>query len=228
MLLDLAELCPLTFSDTELPFRDLTLWPDECAWFAVHTRTRFEKKVASQLQDKGIETFLPLFSAKHKWHDRQQIVHEPLFTGYVFVWIPAEMDKRIAILRTIGVMNFVGRRGIGTPIPTSEIQAIKTILDQRVPFLLYPYMNVGQRVRIRGGCFEGIEGILTAINGDDSLVISVGLIQRSLAMRITGYQVEPAGPSRPPQPTKGAFQEGLSLANPDRPRHPDLQSTPRG
>jgi transcription antitermination factor NusG len=223
-VLDLAELCPLTFSDAELPLRQSTIVPDECAWFAIHTRTRFEKKVASQLQEKRIETFLPLFSARHKWNDRRQIVHEPLFPGYVFVRIPAMLDTRIAVLRTIGVMNFVGCRGMGTSIPASEIQAIKTVLEQRVPFLLYPYMNVGQRVRIRGGCFEGIEGILTAINGDDSLVISVDLIQRSIALRITGYHIEPASPIRPIQGSKSVSQEGLSLASHDGACQSDARS----
>jgi transcription antitermination factor NusG len=221
VLLDIAELCPLAFSDAELSFRDLAHCPDERAWFAVHTRTRFEKKVAEQLQEKRIEMFLPLFSVNHKWNDRQQIVREPLFPGYVFVRIPVVLDTRIAVLRTIGVKNFVGCRGVGTPLPTAEIQAIKTMLEHRVPFLLYPYMNVGQRVRICSGCFEGIEGILTAINGDDSLVISIELIQRAIAVRITGYQIEPAGPSRREQTTTGVLQEGLSLANRDRPRHPD-------
>ena len=101
-------------------------------------------------------------------------------------------DTRIAVLRTIGVTNFVGVRGIGTPIPDVEIQTIQTVLEQCPSFQLYPYMNIGQRVCIRGGCFDGVEGILTAINGDESLVVSVQLIQRSIAMRISGYQIEPA------------------------------------
>lgn len=165
--------------------------PDEYNWFAVHTRTRFEKKVVFELREKGIETFLPLFSSRHKWSDRHRLVHLPLFPGYVFVRIAAIQGTRIAVLRTIGVSNFVGVRGVGTPIPDCEIQAIQTLLEQRVPFELYPFLNIGQRVRIRGGCLDGIEGILTAINGNESLVVSVQLIQRSVAMQISGYQVEP-------------------------------------
>lgn len=176
----------------ELPRGDSTPEPDEFAWFAVHTRSRFEKKVVSELRDKGIETFLPLISAKHKWSDRQRLIHLPLFPGYVFVRIAAMQGARIAVLRSIGVTNFVGVRGVGTPIPDAEIQAIQTVLEQRVPFQLYPYMQIGQLVRIRGGCLDGIEGILTSICGDESLVVSVQLIQRSIAMRISGYQIEPA------------------------------------
>lgn len=169
------------------------LGPEVCqsAWFAVHTRVRFERTVGSELREKGIETFVPLLPARHKWSDRQRLVHEPLFPAYVFVRIAPVLDRRIAVLRTIGVTNFVGVRGVGTPIPDAEIQAVHTVLEQCVPFQFYPFLNVGKRVRIRGGCLDGIEGILTAISGNESMVISVQLIQKSIAMRITGYDVEP-------------------------------------
>ena len=64
------------------------------------------------------------------------------------------------------------------------------LLDQGVPLALHSYLQVGQRVRIRGGCLEGLEGILVAKNGDQSLVVSVEMIQRSLAVRVSGYQLE--------------------------------------
>jgi transcription antitermination factor NusG len=163
----------------------------QTAWFAVHTRMRFERAVASELREKGIETFLPLLPARHKWSDRQCLVHEPLFPAYVFVRIAPAQDQRIAVLRTIGVNSFVGVRGVGTPIPDAEIQAVHTVLEQCVQFQFHPFLNVGKRVRIRGGCLDGIEGILTAISGNESIVVSVQLIQRSIAMRITGYRVEP-------------------------------------
>jgi transcription termination/antitermination protein NusG len=169
----------------------------ELNWFAVHARTRFEKKIVCEFEEKGIETFLPLFSSKHKWSDRQSVVHQPLFPGYVFVRISAVQNERVSVLRTIGVMNFVGARGVGTPIPDCEIRSVRTLLEQRLPFQLYPFLSVGQRVRILGGCLDGIGGILTAINGSQSLVVSVQLIQRSIALQISGYQVEPvraAGP----------------------------------
>ena len=163
----------------------------EYNWFALHTRASFEKKVASQLGEKSIENFLPLLATRHKWSDRNRLVHQPLFPGYVFARIVALQEKRIAVLRTIGVLGFVGIRGIGTPIPDSEVQAIQTLLGQRVPFQLYPFLSVGQYVRIRGGCLDGIEGLLKAINGNKSLIISVELIQKSVAIQINGYDVEP-------------------------------------
>jgi transcription antitermination factor NusG len=164
----------------------------ETSWFAVQTRPKFEKKVASELEEKGVQSFLPLHSVKRQWSDRRQSVSLPLFPGYTFVRIAPALGARITVLRTNGVINFVGPRGIGTPIPDGEIEAVQTLLNQRVPFAFHPYLKIGQSVRIRGGALDGIKGILTKVNGDQSLIISVELIQRSVAMRVAGYDIEPA------------------------------------
>jgi transcription antitermination factor NusG len=160
------------------------------SWYAVQTRPRFEKKVALEFQEKGLESYVPLHAVKHQWSDRKQLVSLPLFPGYSFVRISAVQDARVAVLRTNGVNNFVGARGVGSPIPDSEIEAVRTLLKQQIPFKPHPYLRVGQAVRIRGGALDGIKGILTKVNGDQSLIISVELIQRSIAMRVTGFDVE--------------------------------------
>ena len=139
---------------------------------------------------KAIEAFLPLNSAIHQWSDRRRVVHVPLFSGYVFVNIAATLAARISVLRTNGVRNFVGVRNMGVPIPDSEIEAVRAVVEERVAFEAYPYLKVGQRVCIRGGSLDGVSGVLSAVNGDQSLIISVNLIQRSIAMRIEGYRVE--------------------------------------
>ena len=161
------------------------------SWFAVQTRPKFENKVAAQLLEKGVETFLPSKPLLRQWSDRQRVIHAPLFPGYVFVRSAATLDARVSVLRTNGVISFVGVRGLGIPIPEEEITAVQTLLAQKIPFEAYPFLKVGQRVRIRGGSLDGIKGILTAIRGDQSLIISVELIQRSIAMRVSGYLVEP-------------------------------------
>jgi transcriptional antiterminator NusG len=163
----------------------------ESSWYAVQTMPRHEKKVSGELESKQIQSFLPAISEVRQWSDRKRMIGSPLFPGYVFVRIAAQSGARIAVLRTNGVVGFVGVRGAGTPIPESEITAIRAVLARQVPFRAHPFLNLGQRVRIRGGALDGIEGILDAVKGDQSLVISVELIQRSLAVRIAGYQVEP-------------------------------------
>jgi len=163
---------------------------DQSSWFAIQTRPRYEKKVTVELQEKGIKTFLPLYSAMHQWSDRRLLVHLPIFPGYVFVRIAPVLNARISVLRTNGVTNFVGVRNIGVPIPDCEIEAVQAVLEGGGTFEPYPYLKVGQRVCIRGGCLDGVSGVLMAVNGDQSFIISVNLIQRSIAMRIEGYKVE--------------------------------------
>ena len=161
-------------------------------WFAVQTRPRYEKRVVAELQQKAIEVFLPLLPTKRQWSDRQRVVDLPLFPTYIFARITRTADKRVAVLRTDGVAKFVGNRGAGTPIPESEIESVRILLKGGVPFQSYPFLSVGQRVRVRGSSLDGVEGVLLAKNDDLSLMVSVEIIQRSLSVRIAGYQVEKA------------------------------------
>jgi transcription antitermination factor NusG len=162
------------------------------SWYAVQTWPRFEKKVTAEFQRKDVEAFLPLLSSKRQWSDRRCVVQLPLFPGYVFVRIAPGPSARTPVLRTSGVAGFVGVRGIGIPIHDSEIDSVRLLLAGGVAFQQHPFLNVGQRVRVRGGSLDAVEGILLAKNGDLSLVVSIQIIQRSISIRISGYQVEAA------------------------------------
>jgi transcription antitermination factor NusG len=162
------------------------------SWYAVQTFPRREKKVEAELRRKGIETFLPLVSEKHQWSDRRHVIDLPLFPAYVFVRIMPRVENRVAVLRAAGVTGFVGVRGIGTAIPDTEIASVQGVVDNKVPFHLSESFGVGQRVRVRGGSLDGVEGVLVAVKGERSLLISIELINRSLCVSIEGYHVEPA------------------------------------
>lgn len=163
---------------------------DPACWYAVRTRSRHEKLVARQLETQGIESFLPLLTQTHKWSDRSKQVETPLFSGYAFLRMVHSSDERVRVLRTQGVVSFVGVQGCGTPIPDHQIEDIKTLIASRFPYEERPFLQIGQRVRVRGGALDGMQGILVAENGDRSLVISVEPIQRSLCVRVAGYEVE--------------------------------------
>jgi transcription elongation factor/antiterminator RfaH len=160
-------------------------------WYAVRTRSRHEKLVARQLEKQGIQAFLPVVTKTNQWSDRRKQVEEPLFSGYAFVRLDHSSVDRVRVLQTQGVVNFVGVQGSGIPIPDQEIDNISTLLASKVSYQERPYLHVGQRVKVVGGALDGLEGILTAENTDRSVVISIGLIQRSLSVRVAGYNVEP-------------------------------------
>src|SRR5580765_5591392 len=163
---------------------------DRPRWFAVRTRSRHERLVTRQLESQGIQSFLPVVNKIHQWSDRRKEVQEPLFSGYAFVHLDHSSGDRVRVLKTQGVVNFVGVQGVGIPIPDQEIENINTLLASRVSYHEHPFLYVGQKVRVCGGALDGLEGIQTE-NNDRSLVISVGLIQRSLSVRVAGYNVKP-------------------------------------
>ena len=159
-------------------------------WYAVHTRSRHERVVAQRLREQGVNTFLPLVSEVHRWSDRRKSVEVPLFGCYVFVKLPATGEDRLRVLRIDGVFKFVGARGMGTPVAEAQIDAVRTLISQQIPWSSHPFLQIGQRVRVRGGALDGVEGILLSRNDDNTLVVSVDAIQRSLAVRIQGYDLE--------------------------------------
>ena len=163
---------------------------DEQHWYAVLTRSRHEKSVASLLQSYGVNTYLPLVSEVHNWSDRRKKIQVPLFSGYVFV---RSSDSNVAmskVIRTEGVVCVLGTQLHATPIPDHEIEFIQRMLDSKIPYRNHAFLEIGQRVRVRGGALDGIEGILRSQKNETSLVISVNMIQRSIAIRIDGYEVE--------------------------------------
>jgi transcription termination/antitermination protein NusG len=158
-------------------------------WFAVQTRYRFEKRVAEQLNNKGMEIFLPLRNENHIWSDRQKAVTIPLFPGYAFVRLDGSLDSRRNMLQTAGLIGFVNFGGTPASVPPTQIEDLRLLLREKVSCSLYPFMEVGRRVRIKGGCLNGLEGVL-AQHDEGKLVISIDSIQRSLTIAIQGYELE--------------------------------------
>ena len=161
-------------------------------WYALHTRPKHERLVAERLSERGVETYLPIVTEVHQWSDRKKAVQLPLFSCYVFAKFVPNRSECLRVLRVGGVLSLVGSRGEGTPIPSEQIDGVRMLVEGTLPWSSYPFLKIGQRVRVRGGALDGLEGILVSRSGNQTLVISVDLIQRSLAVRVEGYQVEAA------------------------------------
>jgi transcription antitermination factor NusG len=160
-------------------------------WYAVHTRVQHEKAVAYRLRERGVTTFLPTFTEVHRWKDRRKTVELPLFSCYLFVKLMPRNEERQRVLRTDSVLGLVGTQGIGTPIPNEQIDAVRILVKEQLPCCSHPFLKIGQRVRIRGGALGGLEGIFLSRHGERRLIISVDAMQRSLAIQVEGYDVEP-------------------------------------
>ncbi len=145
-----------------------------------------------ELQEKGIHSFLPIHRERRRWSDRSRWVELPMFAQYLFVRVPADGESRVRVLQTAGVLQFVGATERGSPIPDEEVEGLRAIVSHGLPTRPHEFLRIGERVRIRGGALEGIEGVLCQIQNDRTLVVSIELIQKSVAIRIDGFEVEPA------------------------------------
>ena len=163
------------------------------SWFAVYTASNHEKRVEQHLKMKAIETFLPLYCVTKRWKNRTTAkVELPLFAGYVFARIAR--TESIRVLEVPMVYSIVGNRREPSPIPDREIEQLRVALQggQAHPF---PYVKVGNRVRIRSGAFAGLEGIVVRTYGSLSVVLSVDMIQKSIAVHVEADELESAAQS---------------------------------
>jgi transcription antitermination factor NusG len=158
-------------------------------WVAIQIRYRFEKKVAVQLSQKNLEVYLPLRTEHHSWSDRDKAITIPLFPGYAFVHVDQTREAWQGVLQTAGLLGFVSFGGVVAAVPAKQIEDLQLLLQQKVRFSLHPFVDVGQRVRIRGGCLHGLEGMLTQ-KDRGKLVVSIGAIQRSLSIELQGYELD--------------------------------------
>ncbi len=158
-------------------------------WYAAYTRANHERRVADQLASRGVERFLPQYESVRKWKDRRVRLQLPLFPGYVFVRL-APRD-RLRVLQIPSVIRLVSFNGSPTPLPDEEIYILRAGLAQTVGAQPHPFLTVGRRVRIARGPFAGLEGILKRKKGNLRVIVSVELIQRSVAVDVDSPDVVP-------------------------------------
>jgi transcription antitermination factor NusG len=165
--------------------------PGVAAWYALHLRHRSERTALNYLSYKGLETFFPCRPETRRWSDRKRVIDVPLFAGYGFVQAELSETTRLNVLQTEGVLGFVTYRGKAVAVPEKQIQDLRLLTANRTVCSIHAELKVGQKVRIRGGCLDGIEGVLEATRAD-RLFVSMDVLNRSVAICIEGYRVEAA------------------------------------
>jgi transcription antitermination factor NusG len=158
-------------------------------WFAVQVRARYENVAATCVAGKGYECFLPTFWCRRRWSDRVKDMELPLFPGYFFCKFHPQ--DRMPILKTPAVVSIVAIAQKPIPVDEVEIEAVRTLVRSGLRHQPWPYVNVGERVRIEYGALQGLEGILQSFKGRHRIVVSVTLLQRSVAAEIDAAWVTP-------------------------------------
>jgi len=166
-------------------------WP----WFAIMARTGREKSSTLLLENAGYECLLPVSKYTRHWSDRKKEVEVPLFPGYLF----CRMDpcNRLPVLMTPGVIQIVGAGKTLIPVEEEEIVAIQRVVRNGLATMPWPYLQVGQVARIEEGPLRGMTGIIVRIKSGMKLVLSVSLLQRSVAVEIDRSWISGVHPTRP-------------------------------
>jgi transcription antitermination factor NusG len=159
------------------------------SWYALQVRSRKESYVASQIQGQGLECLLPTYKSLRKWSDRIKELEQPLFPGYLFCRF--DFQNRRPVVTTPGVIQIVGYGRTAAPVSNEEIQALQIAMSSGMPKQPWAYLEVGQRVRVDYGTLTGLEGILVNVKGNHRVVLSVTLLQRSVAMEVETSWLSP-------------------------------------
>src|SRR6266568_1881492 len=162
---------------------------EESHWYVAYTSANHEKRVAQQLLQRTIEHFLPLYDTMRRWKDRRVLLRMPLFPGYVFVRLA--LCDRLRVLQIPSVVRLVGFNGLPAALPDEEMEILRSGLCQSLRVEPHPFLTVGRRVRITGGPFAGLEGVLNRKRNNLRVVLSLNLIQRSAVVEIDATDIEP-------------------------------------
>jgi transcriptional antiterminator NusG len=164
---------------------------DEPRWYAVYTRSRFEKKMLAELADRSIDVFLPMREILSRWKDRKKRIWVPLFPSYIFVNQVDTPENRHRVLNVPGAVRFVGREGHAEPIPDEQIISVRRFLESSISVDPYPYLQIGRRVEIIAGPLKGIVGMLVQKKGRFRFVLQVDLIRQAISVEIDASDVRP-------------------------------------
>jgi transcription antitermination factor NusG len=162
-------------------------------WYALYLRSRHEKKVANHLRMQGYEVCLPVYRSLREWCDRQKVVDMPAFPGYLFCRF--DRMKRTKVLDTQGVVYIVGNHDGPLPLDPSEVAALQTLERSNSIFEPWPYVGNGDSVRIEGGSLDGLTGIVLDSRRITRVIVSVSLLQRSVAIEVDRVRLVPLTPT---------------------------------
>jgi transcription antitermination factor NusG len=163
-------------------------------WFAVRVRSNHERIAAAHLRERGYEEFSPAWKTERRWSDRTKEIDQFLFPGYVFCRL--NPSDRLPVLTAPGVVDVVGFGKIPAPIPEQEIENVRQMVQSGLFVMPWPFLKLGHRVLIERGPLAGVEGILDEVKGKWRLVVSVQLLQRSVAAEVDRNWIRPLPTAR--------------------------------
>jgi transcription antitermination factor NusG len=173
-------------------------WPEAQVphWYAICSTPRHEKRIHEYLALRNIECFLPLYRSIHRWKNGcKHVIELPLFPGYLFVKIG--LRHKVRVLEIPGVLSFVGTKVEPAQLSDFEIETLRSGLHLK-KFAPYSDLIVGEKVRVKAGPLAGLTGVLVRTTNGLRVVITLDMINQSVAVELDVADVEPLAPRRSP------------------------------
>ncbi len=167
----------------------MELQSNNCEWYALYVRERYEKIAASQLSGRGYEVYLPTYQSKRRWSDRTTTLELPLFPTYMFCRF--DFQRRLPILTVPGVNFIVGVGKTPAPVDIKELDAVRLAVNSGLLCEPWPFLKAGHSVRVEHGPLTGLEGFVLNVKNSCRLIISVNLLGRSVSVEVDRDSVKP-------------------------------------
>ncbi len=161
---------------------------DPAAWYAIWTRSRHEQVVRQQLDQKGIDVFLPTVLKWSRWKDRKKQVSWPLFPGYCFAKFDPE--QRVSVLKCTGAVSIVSFNGAPAAIPEEELRGIRQLVESDLQFDPCPLIHEGDKVEVTHGPLKGVVGRLVRKGAHARLILAVDLIGQGVSVEVDAADVK--------------------------------------
>jgi len=159
-------------------------------WFALYTKARAEKKVHEDLQQKGVEVYLPMRKELRQWSDRKKWVEIPVINSYIFVHIQMEDYRRVFESR--GVVSYVSHKGKAVAIPDREIEAMRRTVESNLTFNVETSaIKKGQTITIASGPLKGITGEVLEVQGAKKFFLRISHIGYTLVVNLDDGDEKP-------------------------------------
>ncbi|HSY71372.1 MAG TPA: UpxY family transcription antiterminator [Alloacidobacterium sp.] len=161
------------------------------AWFALQTRYRYEDRIATELHNKGFESYLPTLRETHIWKDRKKVMDVPAFGGYLFARFEPSLHNRVRVLETAGVVKLLGNHGMPEPVSQTEIESLRLALQSGMPCSREPYVEIGAPVRVCRGPLSGLEGRVLRKGNKLTVFVNIASVCQAIAVEVPMDDLQP-------------------------------------
>lgn len=162
-------------------------------WYAIYVKSRHEVVAYGQLQQRGVESYLPLIKKSRQWKDRRKMVEFPLFPGYLFVRVNPRPSEFVNVLKARGVVRLVsGEQGVPLPVPDPEIDSLRIMMENGDGLDIYPSLQEGRRVQVMRGPLRGASGVIVRKVGGYALIVNINILGRSIGVKLRSEDVDAA------------------------------------